>query len=90
MKQFFSANLFYPNVIYPVASIQQTPKYMPNMITKTAGITTPIIPPQQAPAMSKRKYENIKNRASQIFFDTLGIATVFIAYGIVVAAMVNI
>ena len=87
MKQFFGANLFYPNVIYPVPSIQQTPKFMPNMIRPPNHMTTS--PDTSSSAISKRKYENIKKRTLQVFFDLLGIAVVFIAYGIVISSMVN-
>lgn len=82
MKQFLNTNLFYPNVMYPIQSIQPPqPKFIqqiniPNMIRMP-----------EVKQSSSKKYHNIKRRALQLFLDLFGIGVVFIAYGIVIVAM---
>lgn len=76
MKQFFNAHLLYPNMIYPIPSIQQAPKFVP-------------IPMPVAQSSSLEvKLHHFKNRAIQFFLDLFGLFVVYVSYGILISSMV--
>lgn len=88
MKQFLNTNFFYPNMIYPVPTVQQPQiKYLPNMIPLQQTNLNRVNQPETTKTLEITLY-NLKNRTIQIFLDLMGLTVVYVAYAIIINSMV--